>query len=740
MKAARRLAIFILTVLAALLAVAATTPNVVSQMKLGLDLNGGFEVLYEASPIQEGDTITTESLIRTARSLERRVDELGTAEPEIWTEGTNRIRVRLADVTNEAEVRNILKQTAELIVFGPDNEIELRGSDFVDGAASAVFDGVKNYNILVEVQDKKKLEEISSRLFGQRIIFMLDDRMLTNPVIQAVMTNGICRITGNYTYEQAKEIADTINLGALPLKLTEKYTQSVGATLGKESLTQTVQAGIFGSLFVVLFMLFFYRLPGFIAVITITLYSWLLLVVHSLLNATMTLPGIAAFVLGIGMAVDANIISYERLKEELRTGKSLMSSVKAGSKRSFRTIMDANITTLVAAMVLFSIGSGAIKGFAITLSFSIVLSVLTNVYLSQWLLRTVVGSNVFRDLRWFGVRPGQVVEKSQAAALPPVHRTFDFVGKQIWYFRASLLITLIGIGSVVWQQFHYGVDFKAGTAIDLALPGSIAPEMAEQIVREAGFAPETLSVGGGSSDRVFMRFDSILNPDGSDAARIAASFHEHFGEEVNKEEHTVDPEIAREFARQAIVAILIAGLCIGLYVCFRFEWKFAAGALVALLHDVLFVVGAFSLFRLEVNLPFIAAMLTIIGYSINDTIVIFDRIRENLRFSRPTTTDELKRLVNLSVNQTLARSLNTMAAVLVTCVALLTWGSESIRMFSLAMTIGMLIGAYSSIYIASQVWLLLKKRSFRSMEAVRRETDAASSLTLPPLMFEDDKT
>ncbi|WP_020617285.1 protein translocase subunit SecDF [Paenibacillus daejeonensis] len=693
------------------LVIVLTMPQVLSQVKLGLDLKGGFEILYEAHPVAEGSAITQDALRQTARSLEERVDALGTSEPEIWTEGDNRIRVRLAGVDNEAKVRELLKKPAELTVLGPDGTVELQGTDFKESGAVVVRVEGFRPAIQVEVKDKAVLEELSARLLHQTISFTLDDRVLTSPVVLAVMDNGIMQITGDFPYEEASEIADIINMGALPLKLTEKYNQSVGASLGSQSLEQTLWAGGVGSVLILLFMLIVYRLPGLVASFTLITYSWLLMLCFNWVQATMTLPGIAAFVLGIGMAVDANIITYERLKEELRSGKSLLSSVREGAKHSSRSILDANVTTLVAGLVMFMLGSGAIKGFAVTLILSIVLSVLTNVYLSQWLLRLLVSSGLVQQTRWFGANLGSksVANASERAAL-----TFDFVRRTRVIFWASLVIAALGIGSLAVQGLNYGVDFKAGTSLDLLVPGGVAQSEAEHIVGSAGYEPSVLTVGGEGGDRVSLRFDRVLDPESGDADLLREAFASSLGQGVSVEANTVDPEMAREFARKAVMAVMISSLGILFYVWVRFDRRFAAAAIVTLVHDVFVVVALFSLLQLEVNLPFIAALLTIIGYSINDTVVIFDRIRENLQSATIRTRDDLRVLVNASLNQTLLRSLNTILCVLFACVAILLWGSESIRLFSLAMTVGLLAGMYSSIYIASQLWLFLTARKLRS--------------------------
>ncbi|SFK69072.1 SecD/SecF fusion protein [Paenibacillus sp. 1_12] len=404
----KRIAIFVAVVLVTFALIAWTSPSLVAKIKLGLDLKGGFEILYVAEPIEEGKPVTLESLKQTANSLMKRADGLGIAEPEITTEGKDRIRVRLADVKNEDEVRKVIKKPAELTFRGPDGTKEMLGSDFVENAAKIGFDQSNRPQINIKVKDPDKFKKVTEKLVGKPLAIYLDERQLSAPVVNTVITDGSATISGNYTFEEATELASTINLGALPLKLTEKYTQVVGASLGKSSLDQTVRAGLIGSILILVFMVIFYRLPGLVAAITLITYTWLLLVVFDWMNATLTLPGIAAFVLGIGMAVDANIITYERIKEEIRSGKSLMSSLKSGSKHSFRTIMDANITNIISAGVLYYVGNGAIRGFALTTIMSIVLSVLTNIFFSRMLLYLIIKSNKFKKPSYYGVKEAEI--------------------------------------------------------------------------------------------------------------------------------------------------------------------------------------------------------------------------------------------------------------------------------------------------------------------------------------------
>ncbi|MFC4098150.1 protein translocase subunit SecD [Paenibacillus xanthanilyticus] len=707
-----RIAGFLLTALISLTVVFATSPTILNGIKLGLDLKGGFEILYEAQPIEEGGTVTKEALQQTAKSLAKRADSFGVTEPEVTTEGTNRIRARIAGVQDETTVREMMKKPAELTFRGPDGKKELLGSDFVEGAAEVAMDEMNQPMILIEVKDKEKLREVSQRLLGQELSIYLDEEMLSNPVVRDVLSAGSATISGNYTMTEAKELAEIINMGALPLKLTEKYTQSVGASLGQQSLEQTLLAGVIATVFILLFMLFVYRVPGFIACITLIIYNWGLLVLYYWMQATLTLPGIAAFVLGIGMAVDANIITAERIREEMRTGKSLLSAMKAGSKSSFRTILDANVTTIVAAGVLYFVGTGAIQGFALTLILSNILSMATNVYLSRFLLKLFIGTGWLSESKHYGVKPADIQKLSDKSGYEDgYYRIFNFTKLRNLFFAISGGITVLGLVFVLAFNFNYGVDFKAGTSLDMVVGKTVTKADAEALFEQAGIMPETLTVGGEGSERVTARFDRVLDSDKGEVKAIKALFVEKYGDGVSIEENTVDPGIARELAVKAIYAILFASIGIIILVSIRFEWRFAVAGIVALFHDVFVVVSIFSIFRLEVNLTFIAAILTIIGYSINDTIVIFDRIRENLRFAKLRTFDDLSRLVNVSISQTLTRSINTGLTVLVASFILLLFGSKSIALFSMAMTLGLAVGMYSSIYIAAQVWLLLKKNS-----------------------------
>jgi SecD/SecF fusion protein len=418
----KRLLAFVFVVAVCFGAIAWTSPGLLKSTKLGLDLKGGFEILYEASPLTEGGVVTKESLNQTAHSLAKRADKNGVAEPEVTTEGSNRIRVKIAGIADEAKVRELMKKPADLQFRSSDGcssptdycKVELNGSDFVEGAAKVQFDRFNNPMIAIQVKEKEKFAEITTRLSGKandderRLAIFLDDELISDPVVQQPLTDGTAVITGQRTLQEARDLAEIINLGALPLKLTEKYTQSVGATLGQKSLQETAIAGIIASIAILLFMLIFYRLPGLIAGICLIVFVWLLLVVFWLIDATLTLPGIAAFILGIGVAVDTNIITAERIKDELRSGKSIASALRAGNKNSFRTVIDAHITNIIAAAVLFYMGQGAVKGFAVVQLWSIIINIATNLFLPRFLLHLLVHSGRFNKPSYYGVKESEI--------------------------------------------------------------------------------------------------------------------------------------------------------------------------------------------------------------------------------------------------------------------------------------------------------------------------------------------
>lgn len=410
----KRILAFLAVVVVTFAVIAGTSPGLLQGVKLGLDLKGGYEVLYQAKPFEGGAEVTPETLRETAKGLQQRIDDKGLVEPEITPEGSDRIRVKLPGVESEDdEIIKLLSQPINLTFRAPDGEIMLTGTDFVENGAGLARDNLNNPIVTIKLKDAKKFGDVTTKLVGQQMSIYLDEELISSPWVNEPINSDNATITmGNdqNAFEEAQDLRDKINMGSLPLKLEALYTNSVGAKLGMESLKDTVTAGVIGSVIVLVLMIVIFRIPGAVAAITIITYAWLLILVQNLMNATLTLPGIAAFVLGVGMAVDANIITAERIKEEIRSGKSMLSSLKSGSKNSFRTIMDANITSIIAAVVLYFIGDGAIKGFALTMIFSIIVSIITNIFFARFLMTLLVRSNKFMKPGYYGVKESEIRE------------------------------------------------------------------------------------------------------------------------------------------------------------------------------------------------------------------------------------------------------------------------------------------------------------------------------------------
>lgn len=407
----KQLVTLILIVAVLTVLIVMTIVPVAQTITLGLDLQGGFEVLYRAET-QLGEQVTHKALTETAAALERRVDVLGVSETTITIEGEDRIRVQIAGVTDQDDAREVLGKPAKLTFRNSDGDILLDGTELVVGGAGVDFDNVGNQIVVLKLKDPNKFKEITTEYYQQVMPIYLDEDLITAPVIKSVITSGDAIITGQESVEEAQRLADLLNAGALPLELTEMQAQSVGATLGMKALELTVIAGIIGSILVLIYMIAYYRVPGIIASFSLIVYLYIVLLIFWQLDVTLTLSGIAALVLGVGMAVDANILTYERIREELKTGKTLLSSVRAGSRRSLVTIVDANITTIIAAVVLFifSASSGSVRGFAITLIISILVSMVTAVYGSRIMLNLLVKSNVVTNPRAYGVKEEDISE------------------------------------------------------------------------------------------------------------------------------------------------------------------------------------------------------------------------------------------------------------------------------------------------------------------------------------------
>jgi preprotein translocase subunit SecD len=390
--------------------IGSTAMGVAKGITLGLDLRGGFEILYEVTPIQAGQALTQNTLKDTVSALMKRINIIGVSEPEISIEGNNRIRVKLAGVTNQEQARKLLGEPAKLAFLGPQGEELMTGNDLAPDGASVQYDELKRPYIALKLKDAVKFQKITEKYLHQPISITLDKKVLTSPVVNQVIPGGTASITGNYTVDEATQLAAILNAGALPVQMKEIYSNSVGANLGEQSLHDGVYASLIATVLIFLFMFLYYRWPGVVAVITLIAYMYLVLLIMNWMHATLTLPGIAGFILGVGMAVDANIITYERIKEEIRLGKTLLSAVRAGQRHSLLTIIDAHVTTTIGAVVMFYFGSSSIQGFAIMLIVSIIISLFTAVLGTRILLNLMARSNAIRKPWLYGVKESEIGE------------------------------------------------------------------------------------------------------------------------------------------------------------------------------------------------------------------------------------------------------------------------------------------------------------------------------------------
>ena len=485
-KRSRIVAFLLIIVLAAGL-MGGTTNKILDNIKLGLDLQGGFEVLYKVEPLEKGKAKIDEAALKsTAQALDKRINVLGVSEPVIQIEGKDRIRVQLAGITDQNEAREMLSTEANLTFRDIQDKKLLDGSDLVQGGASQEFDQYGKPSVSLKLKDANKFKEITQSVLGSPLVIWLDfeegdsynaeaakeePKFLSAPMVSEVINSDTVSITGNFTVDEATRLAELLNAGALPVKLTEEYSTSVGAQFGDQALKDTVYAGIIGVGLVFLFMLLYYRLPGLVAIITLSIYVYLNLLVLDLMKGVLTLPGIAALILGVGMAVDANIITYERIKDELRVGKSLRAAFQAGNKNSIGTIFDANLTTIIASIVLFIYGTSSVKGFATLLIVSILVSFITAVYGSRLLLGLLVKSKLFdKKITWFGVNRKDIKHISEnydTLTLPTKFDRLDFVKYKNVFFTISSVLIVAGIVIMFIFKLNLGIDFASGSRIEV---------------------------------------------------------------------------------------------------------------------------------------------------------------------------------------------------------------------------------------------------------------------------------
>ncbi|UBH21518.1 protein translocase subunit SecDF [Macrococcus armenti] len=740
-KRSRVVALLLLTILL-FSSMGVTAKDIMNKVNLGLDLQGGFEVLYKVEKLEKDDKITPEIVKATSKTLESRVNVLGVSEPKIQIENKDRIRVQLAGVKNQNEARKILSTSANLSIRDADDKLLLSGKDLVQGGAKQSFDQTSNAPVVtLKLKSAEKFANITKKISKQdpniMVIWMdfeegkdsykkeaqkekegKQPKYVSAAGVSQEINSQNVEISGGFNGEdgliRAKQIADLLNSGSLPVKLTEVYSTSVGAQFGQDALNDTVFASAIGVGLIFLFMMFYYRLPGIIAVISLSAYIWLTMIAFNMISGVLTLPGIAALVLGVGMAVDANIIMYERIKDEIRIGRSIKQAFKKGSSSSFLTILDANLTTVLAALVLFFLGTSSVKGFATMLLLGIIMIFVTQVFLSRFLLRLAVNSGMFdKKFSFFGVNRKHrhdLAEGLDVQDLKSAWEHINFVKLAKPLLGLSLASIIIGGIIVLMTGLNLGIDFKSGSRVDVKSEQALKVDDLKKELETLKIPSENVIVNGENPKMASVQYKDPLTKE--QINDLKSSFTKKYGHEPNV--NTVSSEIGKELAKNAIKSVIIASIGIIIYVTFRFEWRMGLTSVLSLLHDAFLIIAFFSIFRLEVDVTFIAAVLTIIGYSINDTIVTFDRVRENLhKIKVITTPEQIDHIVNSSIRQTMTRSINTVLTVIIVVIALMLLGASSIFNFSVALLVGLISGVFSSIFIAVPLWGILKKRQLK---------------------------
>ena len=711
-----------------------------SDISLGLDLAGGVSITYQVVGDEEPDAT---DMADTIAKLQKRVENYS-KEAIVYQEGTDRINIEIPGVTDANKILEELGRPGSLYFIAEtdkdgnanysmqavtdaqgnasyayalnktidelkaDGSIMLEGTDVKTATAGSIKDqtmGNSTYavDLVMTEEGTKKFEEATRNAYekGETLGIYYDGSFVSVPSVKGVFSDGNAQISPMNSYEEAESLASTIRIGGLKLELEELHSKVVGAQLGVEAISTSLKAAVIGFIVVAVFMIAVYFLPGFASVIALGIYVALVVLLLNGFDMTLTLSGIAGIILSIGMAVDANVIVFARIREELATGKTVKSAMQIGYDKALSAIIDGNVTTLIAAAVLWLLGPGTVKGFAQTLALGIVLSMFTALVVTKYIMKAFYALGL-KDPKWYGVGKE--------------HKTVNFLGKKGIFFGLSLAVILAGFITMgvykmnTGDALNYSLEFKGGTATTVTFDKSytleeINSEMVPLIESTIGSAVQIQTVQG--SNEVIFKTGSL---DVDQRQALNQMFVDNFGvDETLITSETISSTISNEMKSDTILAVVVAIICMLIYIRFRFsDIRFGVSSIACLLHDVLVVITFYALARVSVSNTFIACLLTIVGYSINATIVIFDRVRENMAVM--TKKDDLQDVVNHSITQTLSRSLFTSLTTLVMVGALYIWGVTSIRDFALPLMVGIICGAYSSVCIAGALWYVLRKK------------------------------
>ena len=754
MKKSRGILVLILTAIitvffcfTAAVGIGPTGTGAAKNIKTGLDLAGGVSITYQA---KDSDP-SSEDMKDTVYKLQKRVEQYST-EAQVYQEGSDRINVEIPGVTDANAILEELGQPGSLCFITQQDEdgnanfqtdansetgyslarsldeireagcVVLEGTDVADATGGAIQQqnsSSREYVVDLTLTDegKTKFAEATQNNVGKQIAIIYDNGVLSAPRVNEAITGGKAQISGMESVERAQELASYIRIGSLSLELTELRSSVVAAQLGEEAISTSLIAGMIGLIIVILFMIIAYRVPGAVAGLSLIFYTATILLTLNAFDITLTLPGIAGIILGIGMAVDANVIIYARIREEIGAGSTVRAAIKAGFSKAFSAIFDGNITTLIAAFVLMWLGTGFVKGFAYTLALGIVVSMFTALVFSRLVINALYAVGV-RDEKFYG----KTEEK----------KVINFVGKRKFCFTLSIILILAGPAVMLihsttgGKALNYSLEFSGGTStnvtfnedLDIKTIDSEVTPVVEEVTGDKNVQP-TKVVG---TKQVIIK-TRALTLDEREALNKALVDKFDVDESLIQAE-SISATVSNEMRRDAVVAVIVATIFMLLYIWFRFkDIRFAGSAVLALLHDVLVVLTFYAISRISVGNTFIACMLTIVGYSINATIVIFDRIRENLHGSR--CLDEIEEVVNRSITQTLTRSIYTSLTTFIMVAVLYIMGVSSIREFAAPLMVGIICGAYSSVCITGALWLVMKKKIGAGQDTVKAAAAAA---------------
>ncbi len=712
--------------------------KIISNTKLGLDLQGGVEILYRVDAI-ENKTLDQELMDSTINILTKRVNTFGISETVISQEGDDMIRVQIPGETDQTAARERLGSSAVLTFRDTDDQF-LMGSDVLKaGKAKLSTDKLGNPAVLLSIADSDKMYEVTSMLssqYGSLMVIWLDfeegvdsyaneqglcgsegSKCISAATVQQPLSNEAI-ITGNFTKEEAQTLVGLINSGSLQVDLTEEYSTTIGASFGEEALSKSVTAALVGLGLVMMFMIFKYRFAGLISSLGLFIYAFLVFAIFFVLGGVLTLPGIAALVLGIGMAIDANVITFERIKDEYRKTHDLAAAFKTGNQNSFLTIVDANVTTAIIAIILFFLGQSAIKGFATMLLINIFVTFIITVLFTRFILGLFVKSNYFND------KMKAFIDFKEETVFGKRFKKINFVNKNKAFFTFSLILILVGTVFGQVKGYNVGIDFTSGTSIMTSIDKTQYEELDNYIEEQYEIVDSNYISDGIAVIRIA---DTLSDTQISEVVKYVET---SFESEVNVQK--VSPLIGKGLIKNSIISLLIAAVAIVVYITIRFRSSFAIASIIALLHDLLVMLAIFALLRFTISGDFIAALLAIIGYSINDTIVLFDRLRANINEEiaslepkgkkakkskvieeqKVIPIERLREIVKQSISSTIDRSLTTSITTLIPITALIFLGAREILQFNVALAIGIVFGTYSSICIAAQVWLLFERKGY----------------------------